>query len=183
MLLFFSLLVFLRSLRISMIINQTEAEDLLPEGKLFSVLEPFKIRSMGIWRIGGDFNCLFRQSDQIFLYLARIHQFYAKRQILGDLKWHLLIQNCVGIKKTGQHFGHHCIVGCRVHTYNSWLVMCLFGWLPIQKCIGGYTVCNAHQDSSHFVSGVVNAIELVMCLFGSLDCRRWLWQAGQWACY
>ena len=48
MLLFFSLLVFLRSLRISMIINQTKAEDLLPEGKLFSVLEPFKIRSMGI---------------------------------------------------------------------------------------------------------------------------------------
>ena len=48
MLLFFSLLVFLRSLRISMIINQTKAEYLLPEGKLFSVLEPFKIRSMGI---------------------------------------------------------------------------------------------------------------------------------------
>ena len=83
MLLFFSLLVFLRSLRISMIINQTKAEYLLPEGKLFSVLEPFKIRSMGIWRIGGGFNCLFRQSDQIFLYLARIHQFYAKWQIPG----------------------------------------------------------------------------------------------------
>ena len=48
MLLFFSLMLFLRSLRISMIINQTEAEDLLPEGKLFSVLESFKIRSMGI---------------------------------------------------------------------------------------------------------------------------------------